>query len=304
MKFIKKVLIGFLVFILIDLLGLLALSFSFKKVLVNGVIKEMIIMEITNEQENNTNDSSNDSVTDSNNYSVTEENINQVTDNEEVRKLLNSKEVENLINKYLDLTIDSIIDEDNLNEIELEKDMIKFLEDNKSDLEKVVGEEITDEALSNTKEQLETKDMSKEYKQTIRNIQKDLTPTEKSLLKAYKTLISLSFRLIIITLIILDIVFIALLQKSLHKWIKNLSQAFIISGVLLIIMSLAGKLIVETASELKTFNINSLLTIGIIYLIIGIITIIIYKFIFKDKDNNKENNSQEVQYDISQASTE
>ena len=43
MKVIKKVLIAILVFILIDIIFLLAISFNIKNILVNGVIKETIV---------------------------------------------------------------------------------------------------------------------------------------------------------------------------------------------------------------------------------------------------------------------
>ena len=73
MKFIKKILIGILVLILINLMSLLMLSFNIQKSLVNGIVKEVI----------------------KNNYLVQDKNI---TNNEKINELLNSKETEELIN--------------------------------------------------------------------------------------------------------------------------------------------------------------------------------------------------------------
>ena len=132
----RKFLIGLLVFILINAMGLLILSFTLKTILVDGIIKEVIVNQVdlpifeeANVQYRN--------------LINTDENIDKVTNDERVKELLKSDEVTKLIDKYFDLIIDSYIDEEKLDEIEIEKDMIEFLEDNKETIEEITGQEIT-----------------------------------------------------------------------------------------------------------------------------------------------------------------
>lgn len=277
MKIIKKIFIGLLVLIIINLIGLLALSFNLKKILVNGVIKEVIITEIKKEADTS----------------------NETTNKEQMIKLFKSKEAEELINKYLNLTVECILDEKNTCEVDLEQDAIEFIEEHREKLEKAIGEEITDEQIEEAKKEFASKDMSKEYKQSINNARNSLKPEEKSFLAGYKIFVSSSFRIIIISLIILNIILIAILQKSLHKWIPKLSIALIVNGIFLTIISFGIKLLVENTTELETFNINNLLTTGVILFVIGIISLIIYKIIFRKKDKQME-----VQNDLSKPSQE
>lgn len=282
MKIIKKILIAILSIILVDLISILVFSFNLKKIIVNGVIKEIITVEMTKQNNNE------------GNFIITKETINQITDDEQIREILNSQEVENLINKYLDLTIDSMIDEKNLDNIELEKDMLNFLEDNKEKLEKVAGKEITEEALIETKKQLEDKDWSRSYKQTIQNTSRNLTKNEKIVLKGYNFLISAKFKIIISFLILVNLLLIAIIQKSLYKWIKILAKASIIASIMITIISIVTKIIVIKSTSLKSFNINSLLVSAMTLIISGIILLILYKIIFKKKED---------QYDLSKTST-
>ena len=182
MKWIKKLITTFLVLVLINLISILILSLNLKKILVDGIIKETITAQITKKDQKESN------------FIITEETLNQITDDERIKELLNTKEVNDLLNKYLDLTVDSIIDESKLNEIEIERDMMNFLEKNKSSLEDLVGTEITEEAIENTRIQMESGDWSRSYKQSIKNTSKSINKTEKTVLVGYKFFISVKFK--------------------------------------------------------------------------------------------------------------
>ncbi len=289
MKWIKKIGVGLLTLILINLICLLAISFNLKKILINGIIKETITQQITKKDQQE------------GNFIITEDILNEITDDEQIRDLLNSPEVEELINKYLDITIYSMIDENYLDEIELEKDMLQFLQENKESLEKKIGHEITDEVISNTKQQVEDRDWSRSYKQTIQNASKSITSTEKTVLKGYKFLISKELRMIIIILIIIDIGLIALIEKSLFKWLKQLGRAMTVSGILLLVMCISVKIIIMKTMNFTSFHMESLQKTGIGMLISGIILIILLSIINKRIDKKKE---EEKEYAISETLNE
>ena len=113
MKLIKNLSLGILNIILINLITILAISFNIKSLITDGVIKETIKQRIT-----------------------TNETSQEIIENDKINKLLENEEVKDLLDKYLDITIEGIIDKEKLNEITLEKDMINYLKANKDILEK------------------------------------------------------------------------------------------------------------------------------------------------------------------------
>ena len=280
MKIIKNIIEKLLILVLINLIAILILSCNIKNLLVDGILKETVIQEMfpRNVGEENT--------------VITEETINQITDDERIREILNSKEMQGLINKYLDITVNNLIEEDSsINEVELEKDILKYLKDNKKVLEEIVGKEITDQMIEDAVKEVEAQDKSKAFKQTIQNERQNLSTTERQVLKGYKTLISNTFKIIILCLILLDLLLIALIQKSFFKWIKSLGISLTISGIGIIIMSLVTKIIISKAVNMNSINTTSLLYPGIITMIIGIFIVFVYKIvenIIKKKEESYE----------------
>ena len=275
----RKFLIGLLTFILINAIGLLILSFTLKTILVDGIIKEVIVNQVDLP------------IFETSNYQYrnqinTDENIDKVTNDERVRELLKSDEVTELIDKYMDKIIDGYIDEEKLDEIELEKDMINYLENNKEKLEKITGKEITQENLDQAKEQIKEMDIDTKVKESIKTTSKTMPKETVKVLKGYKTFISLEFKLIMIGIIILCLVLIALLQKSMYKWIKLFTISLITNGVFAIIVSGSVYLIVYSLTKIK-FNTSILLITGIVITIIGIIVQIIYNILTKNIENKE-----------------
>lgn len=279
MKVIKKVLIAILVFILIDIIFLLAISFNIKNILVNGVIKETIVQRIVPRNYNVENNI------------ITEEQIKEITDDPRVQEMLNSPEMQGLLEEYLDTTVEELIDTDNIDEVALEQDMLNFIKDNRQVIEEKVGKEITDEMIDNAYDQLEGKDLSKAYKQALENASKNMTKTEKEVLKGYKFLISMKFKIILFIAMIIDLLLIALLQWSVYKWIKTFAKSLIASGVGIVIASIVSKAIVMKTANLSKFDTSSLTTTGIIITAAGFIILIIYLIVLKlvkKKDDQDE----------------
>lgn len=277
MKWIKKITIAFLVLLLINLISILVISFNLKKILVDGIIKETITTQITKKDQKESN------------FIITEETLDQITDDERIKELLNTKEVNDLLNKYLDLTIDSIIDESKLDEIEIERDMMNFLEKNKSSLEDLIGAEITEEAIENTRIQMESGDWSRSYKQSIKNTSRSVTKTEKTVLVGYKFFISAKFKIIITSLIVLDVILIMIIEKSWIKLIKRIIDAVIISSISLILMSIVIQIIVRKIADFPSFQMASLLNTSIILFIASILLRLLYAIILKKTKKEEEN---------------
>lgn len=286
MKIIKKIIRLILTFNLTILISLLILSLTIKDALINEILYEGFKSTITSKNYSDGNVQTLDDI-------ITEDGV--ITDNEFVNEILESPEIKDLVNRYLDKMINILADDnisvDELNEFDLEQDMINYIKENKEVLSEKTGIEITDEMIEKASKKIDERDTKKVVKQTIENTRRNLTPKEKNLIKLYLFLISLKLKIYVIIGIIINLVLIAILKSSLYKWLKNLSESMVLSGIGTIIIKLSLEHflynIIRTNKTIKLTNINIL---SITVLISGIVIYIIYKII--DNRIGKEKNNE------------
>ena len=269
MKIIKNILVAFLSMILVGCIFLLAISFNLKKILINGVIKETFVEQIIPKSYNEER------------VVITEEQIKEITDDPRIQEMLMSPEIQGLMEQYLDTTVNGLIDENNIDDIALEQDMLKFIKENRSVIEEKAGKEITDDMIEKAMEQVESKDMSRAYKQSIMNASRNMSSTEKEMLKGYRFLISPELRMIILVVIIIDLVLIMVVQASLYKWIATLAVSLLISGVGTIAASIITKGIIRKKTNFDNFDMSSLTQTGIIIALSGLVILTVYIVILK-----------------------
>lgn len=281
MKWLKKIILNFLVFILVDLFVALTISADFQSVITNGIVKEVVKQEIVNKdfQEGN---------------SIRE----NITDNEQVNEILNSKEIQDLINKYIDIAIQGIIDIENMDDISIEEDMINYIKENKKVIEEKLGIEITDEMIEQTAKEIHEQNIDESFKETIKKTSESIPEEQKVILKGYSFVTSQKFRNIIIALIILDLLLLAIVQKSYYLWIKNVGDSLLGAGIGITAMSIVVNTVTGKFADFKILNTDILLKHGIVQAVIGIFIIISFKIIVKQINKQKENT-----YEISEEPT-
>ena len=228
MKIIKNILIVILTFI--NLVIGLIVSICFPKVL-SGTINDLIINEVSYKNYKEPNiiinkdaKSTKDLVT---------------TDSEDVNKILQSHAVQQLLEDYINKTISSINNPEELENIDFEKDAMDYIKQNKDKIEQATGIEITDETLNKVQNNLEEKELNNVVKQRIKNTSKNLTKEEKTILKAYSRFVSSTCRIIMISIFILNLLLIAIINKSFTKWINNFGISLLIGGIETIFLSFA-----------------------------------------------------------------
>lgn len=263
----KKIIKVFLSFIIVLLMLFLTISFNLNKVIVDGVIKEIIITKISAKKVNNPN--------------ISEEVINTLPlpdylkDSEDIKKLLEDERVQEIINKYIDITLDNLTSEE-IKNIDIESDIINYINENKELIKEITGKEVTPEMIEDTKKLIEESNLNETIEETIVSTKESISTEEKIVLKGYKEIISTKTRIITISLILLCLLLIALIDKSFYKWIKTGSICTIISGILVLLMGFILKIIVTSILPLPSFNVSYLYKSGLIQLIIGSIILIIY----------------------------
>ena len=263
----KKIIKVFLSFIIVLLMLFLTISFNLNKVIVDGVIKEIIITKISAKKVNNPN--------------ISEEVINTLPlpdylkNSEDINKLLEDQRVQEIINKYIDITLDNLTSEE-IKNIDIESDIINYINENKELIKEITGKEVTPEMIEDTKKVIEESNLNEAIEDTIESTKESISTEEKIVLKGYKEIISTKTRIIVIGLIALCLLLIAIIEKSFYKWIKTGSICTIISGILVLLMGFILKLIVTSILPLPSFNVSYLYNSGLIQLIIGIVILIIY----------------------------
>lgn len=273
MKIIKKILIVILTIININIVVSLIVSFNFQKVIVDGVVKETFKSAISSNNYKEPNIQINESATSSKDLVTTSD--------ERINKILESDAIQELIQDYMNKTLKSLDNPEELENIDFEQDVINYLKENKDVIETSSGVEITDEMLNETKENLEARDFNKLVKQKIRNTSNNMTQQEKKVLKIYSFIISKKFKVFLGLLFLINSVIITILINPKHKVINNIGLSLLIGGLETIIMSYVLKLIIINYTNLTNFNIGSLINCSLIITIIGLIVILVYNSIVK-----------------------
>ena len=172
---------------------------------------------------------------------------------------IEDKEIKNVISKYIDVIARN---EDITITDEVENILNKYN----------ISEEQKEEIISKVNEKND---------EIIETVKKEYVPSEreKFMLSVYKFLDSNILRVIIIILIFLFFILIVSLQKSLYKWMKEIGSDLIIVG-LSIIFILPN---VITKINKTSLDISSIINLGKLYFIIGIVLIIIFLIIFHIK---------------------
>lgn len=274
MKIVKKIFTGLLTIILIDLIVLLVLNMSLK----DFIVKEIIINSI---------------VTNNELISIDNSNIENpiITNNEVIKEVLQDEQIQEDLSGFIDDFIKNLSDDDleTLSTEEMQEEIITYVKEHKDELSEKTGVEITDEMIDKSNEMLEDVDTEKALKQEINNYKKNLTKEEKFAIKVFDFVNSEKLRIILIISIILDIILIALIQRSTYKWMKNLSSAMTIAGLSIIVLAMSIRYVISTMT-MVVINIKSITTLGIILLAFGIIIQIIYRLMIKYyiKENKNE----------------
>lgn len=272
----KKLLINFLTCIITITLLILGLTYSFEESIIN-TISDLMKNEVANifidVFEDNTNI----------NMEEVKKRINAVLENNETIR----NAVDNSFDKALDMLISDKVEEINL-ATELEE-IINESEIILKDYGVTIKEEDKRELLNS----LGDENLNKELNDMILEVKSSMPMEAKTALNTINFLRSVTFKIILIVLVAVNLLFIALLKKSYYKWLGNLAGASIICG-LFYSFGIPYFLNIVSYDMLKDYNLsiktNLFSNYGYVLLTIGIIAIIanvvIFKFVAKNSENS------------------
>lgn len=256
METLRKIFIVLLEVVLVCLMVVFILSFSVR----DAVVKQMKNVTVENVREEIISD--------------VDSNINDESFNE----LVNNTEADALIQKYIDLLISGMAGNNIDSDINIDKDVITFIDNNKELLKEKLG--VSDEQLEEFKKSENLKKANDYFKEKVQ----EGNESNKSVVttfRIYNNLISDSLRIILAISIIVLIVIIGILKNSLLSLIKVVGIDLVITAILsILIVTILNFIIISVADLAITVNYSYGLIYGIVALVIGIIMIVssnIYK---------------------------
>lgn len=256
MKTLRKIFIVLLEVVLVCLMVVFILSFSVR----DAVVKQMKNVTVENVREEIISD--------------VDSNINDESFNE----LVNNTEADALIQKYIDLLISGMAGNNIDSDINIDEDVITFIDNNKELLKEKLG--VSDEQLEEFKKSENLKKANDYFKEKVQ----EGNESNKSVVttfRIYNNLISDSLRIILAISIIVLIVIIGILKNSLLSLIKIVGIDLVITAILsILIVTILNFIIISVADLAITVNYSYGLIYGVVALVIGIIMIVssnIYK---------------------------
>lgn len=250
MKTLRKIFIVLLEVVLVCLMVVFILSFSVR----DAVVKQMKNVTVENVREEIISD--------------IDSNINDESFNE----LVNNTEADALIQKYIDLLISGMAGNNIDSDINIDEDVITFIDNNKELLKEKLG--VSDEQLEEFKKSENLKKANDYFKEKVQ----EGNESNKSVVttfRIYNNLISDSLRIILAISIIVLIVIIGILKNSLLSLIKVVGIDLVITAILsILIVTILNFIIISVADLAITVNYSYGLIYGIVALVIGIIMIV------------------------------
>ncbi len=217
--------------------------------------------------------------------------LGDLVSSSEYKELLKDKGVQEILQKYIDSAISGVVDPNSLEDVNLEEDLVNYLIENKDELKRKYNIDISDEDIKKMQEDGTFKDIKDNYIKSVETASASLSKFQKSLIKAYTFLCSVSFKILMIVLIIIDLVLISILERSLYKWINILGINLVTCGVLNIILGIIlhfsiNGIIARLNLGLR-FNMLKISLVGLIAAIIGGIFMVVYFAIKRIVDKNE-----------------
>ena len=248
MKALKKIFVVLLDIVLVCLVIVFILSFSVRDVVVKQM-KNVTVESVKEEIITNTN--------------ISDSNFNDI---------VNNTEADALIQKYIDLLIAGMAGNDIDSDINIEEDIVIFIDNNKELLKDKLG--VTDEQLEEFKKSEKLKQADDYFREKVQEgneSNKNVVAT----FKVYNNLISDSLRTILVISIIVLVAVIGILKKSLISLIKMVGIDLVITAILSILIVAVLNFIIVSVSDLAiSVSYSYGLIYGIITFVIGIIMII------------------------------
>lgn len=215
---------------------------------------------------------------------LSEEELNELEEN-----LQNNERVDELVDKYSEKIIRDL-SEDNIEDVNFEEDLRTFILENKSTIEDIAGQELTEEEIDTAiDEMIQNEDLNETYKQIITEAKQEMPEESQTMIDSYNNITSENFMIALVITTVISIIIIALLKKPYYKWIVNIAIAGIIAAIFTALiggcMALVLNLAMTSLEGMSAVSATPIIITSGIMLIISIILLVINSIL--DKKGNR-----------------
>lgn len=204
-------------------------------------------------------------------------------DSEKLSEFIEKEETMTFILEHINPMLGDEVD---INSIDLSEDIYQFVEENKSELEEITGQEINMLYIRLIVESPMVQDVNAKYIDMITETTGNVPVEVKNMVYAYGFFFTDGFRIAMIVLAIVSIIGVILIEKSYHKWLKSVGGVLLGSGVIITISVVIGSIVIQEvfkAMELPVIEpkLTSVYIIACGLAIVGLGMIIIYNMVEK-----------------------
>ena len=218
MRGFRKFLVRFLTTTLCTLISFIIISLTFKAVIIDGILSEVMKTIPINMINLGGDDSSG----------------NLFSNSEVVNEILNNEQSKELINDFFDTMMNELgsdnPDLNSIDEYDFEGQMEQYMKDNKEQLSENTGQEITDEMIEQSFSQSGDGGFNQIMKELISNTNNNLSNNEKTALNSVGFLTNEKVQLYISIALVVIVLLIVVLIWSPYKWLWNIAWAMVIGA--------------------------------------------------------------------------
>lgn len=186
-----------------------------------------------------------------------------------------SKELEEMIDTVLEKGIDLLLFKDNNEKIDVAGELDTLINESEKILNNH-GITVTKEQKEELKSLVSNEELNDTFNTAINEAREEMPDDVKNVINVYSTITSTSFKIVLISIIVVLLILIAMLHKSLYKWLGNLAVGTLVTGICYAIMPLGIDVISkELASEGVVLSGSAFANFGYVMIGIGILSIII-----------------------------
>ena len=202
----------------------------------------------------------------------------------------NNPTLNKMVERYLDTILEVLSGNAETLEINWEQEMNTILKE----VEPILKEhniEMDESTKQELLKELPIEELNQEINQAVQEAKSEMPRDAQMVLQMIQFVTSGMFKGILLVLIVLDLVFIALLDKNYFGWLQNLSIATIVAGIIYLITYFVCQGALNDIMEESlhaTIPFDSLLQYGSCLLAIGIISIGVKIFLVKGKVEKQE----------------
>lgn len=199
-------------------------------------------------------------------------------DDETIQKIIQSKEGEEFIAKYIEPLIDGSVSFEDSN---IGDDILSFINDNQKEIEKIIEQPLPIEKVEAYAKSEKIQKINEIYGEVVNKVNNNVPVEIKNSMNVYKYFLSNEFKLIVTAVCLIYLVIIAIAQSSFYVWIRTLGNILTCDGVLVLCGSLIISLVFNIVDIGVDLNISNIFYGSLVMIGSGIICLVVYILIKK-----------------------